>query len=117
MPKTIKILSVFGTRPEAIKMAPVVLALQRAANVDCRVCVTAQHRRMLDQVLELYGIIPDHDLDIMKPGQSLPEITTSVLDGVTQVLAKERPDRILVNGDTTTAMAATLAAFYQKVPV
>jgi UDP-N-acetylglucosamine 2-epimerase (non-hydrolysing) len=117
MPNTLKVLSIFGTRPEAIKMAPVVLALKRSANVTCRVCVTAQHRHMLDQVLGLFGIVPDHDLNIMKAGQSLTEITISVLAGLTDLLASERPDRILVHGDTTTAMAATLAGFYKQIPV
>jgi len=117
MPNTLKVLSIFGTRPEAIKMAPVVLALKRSANVTCRVCVTAQHRHMLDQVLGLFGIVPDHDLNIMKAGQSLTEITVSVLAGLTDLLASERPDRILVHGDTTTAMAATLAGFYKQIPV
>jgi len=117
MSRKVKLLSIFGTRPEAIKMAPVVLALRRAENVDCRVCVTGQHRHMLDQVLELFGIIPDHDLNVMRAGQSLTEITTSVLAGLTDLFAADRPDRILVHGDTTTALAATLAGFYQQIPV
>ena len=98
-------------------MAPVVLALRREPEIVSRVCVTAQHRHMLDQVLELFGIVPDYDLNIMKPKQSLAEVTIAVLAGLTQLLASERPDRVLVHGDTTTAMAATIAAFYQKIPV
>ena len=113
-----KILSVFGTRPEAIKMAPVVKAL--AAHLDkfdSRVCVTAQHREMLDQVLNLFEIKPDYDLNIMKPGQSLTDVTCSVLQGLAPVLAEFQPDVILVHGDTTTTMAASLAAYYQKISV
>src|SRR4030095_15095085 len=117
MSESMKIMVVFGTRPEAIKMAPVVLALRRAPNIECRVCVTAQHRHMVDQVLELFSIVPDQDLNSMKTGQSLTDVTTSVLDGMGQLLTTERPDRILVHGDTTTAMAATLAGFYQKISV
>src|SRR5262245_23742151 len=109
MSGTVKILSVFGTRPEAIKMAPVVLALRREPGLHSRVCVTAQHRHMLDQVLELFAIVPDYDLNIMKARQSLTDVTTAVLAGLTQLLVAERPDRVLVHGDTTTAMAATLA--------
>ena len=113
----LKVLTVFGTRPEAIKMAPVVRALAESPSIDGRVCVTAQHRSMLDQVLRLFEITPDYDLNIMKAGQSLSDITTAVLNGLTPLLEAERPDRILVHGDTTTAMAATLAAFYQRIPV
>jgi UDP-N-acetylglucosamine 2-epimerase (non-hydrolysing) len=113
----LKVLTVFGTRPEAIKMAPVVRALAASPSIDGRVCVTAQHRSMLDQVLRLFDITPDYDLNIMKAGQSLSDITTAVLAGLTPLLEAERPDRILVHGDTTTAMAATLAAFYQRIPV
>ncbi|UEM04758.1 UDP-N-acetylglucosamine 2-epimerase (non-hydrolyzing) [Skermanella rosea] len=112
-----KILSVIGTRPEAIKMAPVISALDRAPDVHSLVCVTGQHRSMLDQVLALFRIVPDHDLDIMKPGQTLADITTAVLTGLTRLLAQIKPDRVLVHGDTTTAMAATLAAFYARIPV
>jgi UDP-N-acetylglucosamine 2-epimerase (non-hydrolysing) len=111
------ILNIFGTRPEAIKMAPVVRALARENGIESLVCVTGQHRSMLDQVLHLFDISPDFDLDIMRPGQSLTDITVTVLDRLTRLLAEVRPDRILVHGDTTTAMAATLAAFYQKIPV
>lgn len=112
-----RILSVFGTRPEAIKMAPVVHALSRADGVESRVAVTAQHRGMLDQVLELFAIEPDADLDIMKPNQDLTHITAAVLDGIGRVIDEIQPDRVLVHGDTTTAFAAALAAFYRKVPV
>lgn len=112
-----RVLTVFGTRPEAIKMAPVVNALKTAQGVQTGVCVTAQHRQMLDQVLHLFGIRPDHDLDLMKPGQDLTDITSGVLLGLRQVLKSERFDLLLVHGDTTTTMAASLAAFYEKVPV
>jgi len=112
-----KVLSVFGTRPEAIKMAPVVKELERRGGVESVVCVTAQHRGMLDQVLEVFDIKPDYDLDIMKPGQTLSYITAEVLKGIEQIIIDERPDLVLVHGDTTTAMAAALAAFYQQVKV
>jgi UDP-N-acetylglucosamine 2-epimerase (non-hydrolysing) len=113
-----KILSVFGTRPEAIKMAPVIKALrQHPARFKSVVCVTAQHREMLDQVLDLFDIKPDYDLNIMKPGQSLHDVTANVLLGLRQVLEKEKPDLVLVHGDTTTTMAASLAAYYAGVPV
>ena len=110
-----KILAVFGTRPEAIKMAPVILAL--GDNFDVKICVTAQHRQMLDQVLELFEITPDYDLDIMQPGQDLFDITSNVLLGVKKVLQIEEPDVVLVHGDTTTSMATAMAAFYLKIPV
>lgn len=113
----IKIMSIFGTRPEAIKMAPVVKALEQDGRFESRVCVTAQHREMLDQVLRLFDIRPDHDLGIMQANQTLTQITQRALEGVEQVLIEERPQMILVQGDTTTAFAATLAAFYQKVGV
>ena len=112
-----RVLSVFGTRPEAIKMAPVVKELEAREGIDSVVCVTAQHRGMLDQVLEVFQIKPDYDLDIMKPGQTLTHITAEVLKGIEEVIIKEKPDLVLVHGDTTTAMAAALAAFYQQVPV
>jgi UDP-N-acetylglucosamine 2-epimerase (non-hydrolysing) len=112
-----RILSVFGTRPEAIKMAPVVKALGADPRFDSRVCVTAQHREMLDQVLALFEITPDHDLDIMAPDQDLYDITTRILLGLRDVIRAEKPDMILVHGDTTTTLAASLAAFYEKVPV
>lgn len=112
-----RVLSVFGTRPEAIKMAPVVRALEAADGITSGVCVTAQHRDMLDQVLSLFEIHPDFDLDIMKANQDLTHITTAVLEGMGEVLDAWKPDRILVHGDTTTTFAAALAAFYRKVPV
>lgn len=112
-----KVLVIFGTRPEAIKMAPVVKELQARGNIQTIVCVTAQHRGMLDQVLEVFKIKPDYDLDIMKPGQTLSYITAKVLEGVERILIETRPDLVLVHGDTTTAMAAALAAFYQQIPV
>ncbi len=110
-----KVLVVFGTRPEAIKMASVVCALKNKINI--KVCVTAQHREMLDQVLDLFEIIPDYDLNIMKPGQDLFDVTNHVLNGMKQVLAKECPDIVLVHGDTTTTMATAMAAFYLQIPV
>lgn len=113
-----KILLVFGTRPEAIKMAPVVKELKRYPDVfKVVVCVTAQHRQMLDQVLNLFEIVPDYDLDIMKPGQDLFDVTCNVLQGLKLVLDLERPDIILVHGDTTTTLAASLAAYYCRIPV
>ncbi|MDT8444693.1 MAG: UDP-N-acetylglucosamine 2-epimerase (non-hydrolyzing) [Desulfuromonadales bacterium] len=113
-----KILSVFGTRPEAIKMAPVVKELIKYSEMfDSRVCVTAQHRQMLDQVLDLFEIKPEYDLDIMKTGQSLTDVTCNVLQGLAPVLENFRPDVVLVHGDTTTTMAASLAAYYQKIAV
>jgi UDP-N-acetylglucosamine 2-epimerase (non-hydrolysing) len=109
---------VFGTRPEAIKMAPVVKALQkRPEKFETVVCVTAQHRQMLDQVLQLFAIKPQYDLDIMKPGQDLFDVTCNVLLGLKPVLQKEQPDIVLVHGDTTTTMAAALASYYCKIPV
>jgi UDP-N-acetylglucosamine 2-epimerase (non-hydrolysing) len=111
----VKILVVFGTRPEAIKMAPVIRALDD--NFDVKICVTAQHRQMLDQVLELFEITPDYDLDIMQPGQDLFDITSNVLSGVKKVLQIEEPDVVLVHGDTTTSMATAMAAFYLKIAV
>jgi UDP-N-acetylglucosamine 2-epimerase len=113
-----RVLAVFGTRPEAIKMAPVVEALRaRPADFDVTVAVTAQHREMLDQVLALFGITPDVDLDIMLPSQSLAQITTRALGGLDPLVAESRPDVVLVQGDTTTTFAAALAAFYHQVPV
>ncbi len=112
-----KVLSIFGTRPEAIKMAPVVKELESREDINSIVCVTAQHRGMLDQVLEIFKINPDYDLNIMKPGQTLTHITAEVLKGIEEVIIKEKPDLVLVHGDTTTAMAAALAAFYQQIPV
>jgi UDP-N-acetylglucosamine 2-epimerase len=113
-----RVLVVFGTRPEAIKMAPVVARLrERPADFATTVAVTAQHREMLDQVLELFEIVPDFDLDIMTAGQSLADITTRALSGLTPLIVAERPDALLVQGDTTTTFAAALAAFYERVPV
>ena len=109
---------VFGTRPEAIKMAPLVKEFQaRASEFETIVCVTGQHREMLKQVLELFGIKPDYDLEIMKEGQDLYDVTTRVLLGMREVLKKTKPDVVLVHGDTTTSTAAALAAFYQQIPV
>lgn len=113
----IKVISVFGTRPEAIKMAPVVKALDDCPGIDSRLAVTAQHREMLDQVLQLFKIAPDYDLDLMRPGQGLSEITTGVLTGLKPVLTEIEPDLVLVHGDTTTTLAASLAAYYQRIPV
>ena len=113
-----KILLVFGTRPEAIKMAPLVKALQKdTEHFETRVCVTAQHRQMLDQVSEVFGITPEYDLNIMAPNQDLYDITAKVLLGLREVLKDFRPDTVLVHGDTTTSMAASLAAFYMQIPV
>jgi len=113
-----RVLLVFGTRPEAIKLAPVYRELkQRGKPFDCKVCVTAQHRQMLDTVLGLFEIQPDHDLDIMVPDQSLERLTAEVLLRLPPVLKADRPDIVLVQGDTTTAMAASLCAFYQHIPV
>ena len=112
-----RILSVFGTRPEAIKMAPVVKKLAGEPGIESRVCVTAQHRGMLDQVLAVFDLRPDFDLDIMRPDQDLTSVTTAVLTGVGQTLDAFKPDRVLVHGDTTTSFAAALAAFYRRIPV
>ncbi|ORJ25636.1 non-hydrolyzing UDP-N-acetylglucosamine 2-epimerase [Rouxiella badensis] len=112
-----KVLTIFGTRPEAIKMAPLVHALAQDYAFDSKVCVTAQHRQMLDQVLGLFSIKPDYDLDIMKPGQDLTEITSRILLGLKPVLEDFKPDVVLVHGDTTTALTASLAAFYQQIPI
>lgn len=112
-----RVLTVFGTRPEAIKMAPLVHALAQDPAFDTRVCVTAQHRQMLDQVLNLFSIVPDYDLNIMKPGQGLTEITCRILEGLKPILTEFRPDVVLVHGDTTTTIATSLAAFYQRIPV
>ncbi|MCD1125994.1 UDP-N-acetylglucosamine 2-epimerase (non-hydrolyzing) [Jinshanibacter sp. LJY008] len=112
-----KVLTVFGTRPEAIKMAPLVHALADDDYFESKVCVTAQHREMLDQVLKLFDIKPDYDLDIMRPGQGLTEITCRILEGLKPVLEEFKPDVVLVHGDTTTTLATSLAAFYQRIPV
>ena len=112
-----KTLCVFGTRPEAIKMAPLVLALASDDRFDAKVCVTGQHREMLDQVLDLFAIQPDFDLNIMKPGQDLTDVTTAILQGLKAVLSEFKPDIVLVHGDTATTFAASLAAYYQQIPV
>ena len=113
-----KILIVFGTRPEAIKMAPLVLAFQEQSNeIEAKVCVTAQHREMLDQVLDIFDIIPDYDLNIMKSGQDLYDITSNILLGMKKVLTEYKPDIVFVHGDTTTTISTALSAFYQKIPV
>jgi len=114
---TLRVLTVFGTRPEAIKMAPVVLGLQKAEGIESLVCVTAQHRQMLDQVLDLFEITPDYDLNIMKPGQDLYDVTSNVLLGIRDVLRECKPDLVLVHGDTTTCFSAGLAAFYEQIKV
>ena len=113
----IKVMTVFGTRPEAIKMCPLVLELKKYDCFEPIVCVTAQHRQMLDQVLEIFGVEPDYDLDIMKSRQTLAGITTRVLEGMEGVLKKERPDIVLVHGDTSTSFVAALAAFYEQIKV
>ena len=115
--KKIKVLTVFGTRPEAIKMAPLAIELNKREDIDAKVCVTAQHRQMLDQVMDIFGIKPDYDLDIMKNRQSLAGITTRVLEGMDDVIKKEQPDIILVHGDTSTSFVAALAGFYNQVKV
>ncbi len=115
--KVIKVLSVFGTRPEAIKMAPLVNILAKHKYFISKVCVTGQHREMLDQVLELFSIRPDYDLKVMKQGQTLTDITSDIIKGLNPILLQDRPDLVLVHGDTTTAFAATLAAFYEKIEV
>jgi UDP-N-acetylglucosamine 2-epimerase (non-hydrolysing) len=113
-----KLLIVFGTRPEAIKMAPLVKELRRSdEHFITKVCITAQHREMLDQVLSVFDIVPDYDLNIMKPGQDLYDITAGVLKGMKDVLTDFRPDLVLVHGDTTTSASAALASFYQQIPV
>jgi UDP-N-acetylglucosamine 2-epimerase (non-hydrolysing) len=112
-----RVLSVFGTRPEAIKMAPVVRALAVADGIDARVCVTAQHREMLDQVLALFEIVPDYDLNLMRPGQGLEDLTSGVLLALSPVLDDFQPQLVLVHGDTTTTLSTSLAAYYRKIPV
>lgn len=115
--KKLKVMSIFGTRPEAIKMAPVVKKIEESEDMESIVCVTAQHREMLDQVLSLFSIIPDYDLNIMKSGQTLSEITSRALMGIEEVLVKAKPDIVLVHGDTTTTFTGSLAAFYHQIPV
>nr|WP_281378419.1 UDP-N-acetylglucosamine 2-epimerase (non-hydrolyzing) [Halomonas organivorans] len=113
----VKVLTVFGTRPEAIKMAPLALQLAADERFDARVCVTAQHREMLDQVLSLFELKPEYDLDLMKPGQDLNDVTTGILQGMKDVLNDFRPDIVLVHGDTATTFSTTLACYYQQIPV
>lgn len=115
--KKIKVMTVFGTRPEAIKMAPLAIELKKYDEIESIVCVTAQHRQMLDQVLEIFNVKPDYDLDIMKTRQTLVGITTRVLEGLDEVIKKEKPDIVLVHGDTSTSFVAALAAFYNQVKV
>ena len=115
--KKVRVMSVFGTRPEAIKMAPLVKELEKREEVESIVCVTAQHREMLDQVLQTFDINPDYDLNVMKQGQTLSEITTRVLDGLEKVIKECNPDIILVHGDTTTSFVGALAAFYNQVAI
>jgi len=112
-----KILAVFGTRPDAIKMCPLVLELKRRENLALKVCLTGQHREMLDAVTEIFGVKADYDLSVMGKDQTLADVTTKIIDGITPILQNEKPDIVLVHGDTTTAFAAALAAFYLKIPV
>jgi len=112
-----RIMVVFGTRPEAIKMAPVVSALRSTPGLEVIIAVTAQHRQMLDQVLELFALEPDEDLDLMIPGQTLPDLFGRILAGMSEVISRRRPDLVLVHGDTSTTFASALAAYYQKIPV
>ena len=114
----IKVMSIFGTRPEAIKMAPIIQEMElHKSEIESIICVTAQHREMLDSVLETFHITPDYDLNIMKKGQTLDSVTGSILQGLGGILEKEKPDMVLVHGDTTTTFAAALSAFYHKIPV
>lgn len=115
--KNIKVMSVFGTRPEAVKMAPLVKELEQTEGIESIVCVTAQHREMLDQVIDIFKLKPNYDLDIMKQRQTLTGITTRVLEGMEDVLEKAKPDIVLVHGDTSTSFVAALAAFYKQIPV
>ena len=112
----IKIISVFGTRPEAIKMAPVVKALEAAVGIESQVVVTAQHREMLDQVLELFQIAPNYDLNLMRPGQTLEEVTAGALQGLGTILDETKPDIVLVHGDTTTTLSAIARSLLQANP-
>ncbi len=112
-----KVLSVFGTRPEAIKMCPLIKELEKREELESIVCVSGQHRQMLDQVLELFDIRPAYDLELMKERQTLTSITTGVLQKLEEILTRTKPDLVLVHGDTTTSASAALAAFYQKIPV
>ena len=113
----IKVFTVFGTRPEAIKMAPLIYELKSRPSIDCKVCVTAQHREMLDMVLNLFQITPDFDLNIMTERQTLAGITTKALTGLEEVFRQEKPDLVLVHGDTSTTFAGSLAAYYNQIKV
>ena len=115
--KKIKVITVFGTRPEGIKMAPIIKAMEKVPEIENTICITAQHRQMLDQVLNLFKIEPDYDLNIFKPGQSLTEITMRALEGLEKVIMEVKPDVLLVQGDTSTVFSGALAAFYQKVKI
>ncbi|MDD9922181.1 MAG: UDP-N-acetylglucosamine 2-epimerase (non-hydrolyzing) [Boseongicola sp.] len=112
-----RVLSVFGTRPEAIKMAPLVKALEADPDIDARVCVTAQHRQMLDQVLDLFSIKPDYDLDLMQPNQTLEHLVSSIIFGLKGIFEADRPDLVLVHGDTTTTLSAALSGYYSQIPL
>ena len=112
-----KVMTVFGTRPEAIKMCPLILEMKKRESLEVVVCVTAQHRQMLDQVLETFGVKPDYDLNIMKDRQTLFDITTNVLNGMKDVLEEVKPDLVLVHGDTSTTFVTALACFYLQIPV
>ena len=115
--KPIRVMTIFGTRPEAIKMAPLALELAARPEFEAQCCVTAQHREMLDSVLDIFHLKPDFDLNIMQPRQTLSAITSRCLTGIEEVLERARPDLVLVHGDTSTTFAGALAAFYQKIPV
>ena len=115
--KKLKIMTIFGTRPEAIKMAPLVKKLEEYEEIESIVCLTAQHREMLDMVIDLFHITPNYDLNIMQHGQTISDITVRILKGVEEVLMKEKPDMVLVHGDTSTTFVGALAAFYQKIQV
>jgi UDP-N-acetylglucosamine 2-epimerase (non-hydrolysing) len=112
-----KVMVLFGTRPEAIKMCPIVHQMKKRDDIQCIVCVTGQHRQMLDQVLDCFHVVPDYDLHVMQSGQTLNDITNRVLAGIGEILAKEKPDIVLVHGDTTTTFATALGAFYQQIPI
>ena len=115
--KKLRVLSVFGTRPEAIKMCPLVLELKKRESLEVKVCLTGQHREMLDSVTDVFGVKADYDLSVMGKAQTLSDITTKIIDGITPIFENEKPDLVLVHGDTATAFAAALAAFYLKIPV
>ena len=112
-----KICAIFGTRPEAIKLCPVVLALKVDPAFDCRVCVTGQHKEMLQQVLDVFGVVPDADLALMRPNQTLGGLTSRAIAAIDEYLAQEKPDVVMVQGDTTTVLAGALAAFYHHIPI